>query len=162
MDQADNNGVTALHYVADKGHLPVVKYLVAEGKANVHLADGDGSTALHVAADNGRLPVIKYLVTEGKAHVNHADNDGVTALWWAARQGHAPVVKFLATEGKATDDDVKAALDRAASGATEEKDLVVRNALTEVVKVLVESKATVDTHIWSLVLQIKVDNKLPV
>ena len=92
--------------------------------------------------------------------MNLAANNGYTALHFAAGKGHAPVVKLLATEGKTNDDDVKDALGRAASSAAEEKDLASRNALTEVVKVLVESKATVDTHIWSLVLQIKVDNKL--
>ena len=49
VHQTDNNGVTALHWAAHKGHLPVVKYLVTEGQANVDQADNHGRTALHLA-----------------------------------------------------------------------------------------------------------------
>ena len=52
VDQANNNGATALHIAAQKGPVEVLRTLLEAG-AEVNHANNNGGTALHVAAEKG-------------------------------------------------------------------------------------------------------------
>jgi len=90
-DEVHGDDDYALRYAAEKGHLPIVQFLVAQG-ADVHaLVD----YALRYASANGHLPVVQFLAAHG-ANV-HAENDA--ALSGASANGHLPVVQFLVQHG---------------------------------------------------------------
>ncbi|KAH8802381.1 hypothetical protein DL96DRAFT_1563440 [Flagelloscypha sp. PMI_526] len=99
------NDMSVLQLAIIYGHLNIVKFLVAEGKANVNLLlppDYYGS-ALATAANEGQLEAVKFLVTEGGADANLLLTAGEygSALAVAAFRGRLEVVKFLVTEGGA-------------------------------------------------------------
>ena len=81
-------GFTPLRVAAEMGHLALVRWLVAEGGADVNLGDLEGITPLYRAAAEGHLAVVKYLVMEGNADVNKATDDDCTPLFIAAQRGH--------------------------------------------------------------------------
>ena len=89
---ADVHVSALLYTAAENGHLDIVKYLVEEHGADVH---ADNEYALRWAANNGHLDVVKYLVEERGADV-HAQNE--KAMKWAAEYGHLDVVKYLVEE----------------------------------------------------------------
>jgi ankyrin repeat protein len=78
---------TALRKLAYKGHVPAMRFLLANG-ANVHEENGD---ALVQAARKGHAEAVQVLLEHG-ANV-HAFQDG--ALVQAAHQGHDAVVQVL-------------------------------------------------------------------
>ena len=82
----------ALRRSAENGQLEVVKYLVEEHQADIHVRD---EYALRCSAANGHLDVVKYLVEGHNADIHAAD----TALRWGASNGHLHVVKYLVSKG---------------------------------------------------------------
>ena len=69
VNEPDERGEKPLYYAADKGFLPIVKYLVEHG-ANINDTDvnqgGYGITPLHVAClEEKNLPVAIYLAEHG-------------------------------------------------------------------------------------------------
>ena len=54
----------AIHFASQKGHLEVVRELLASG-ASVKAKNRKGFTALHFAAQNSHLDLVKYLVRRG-------------------------------------------------------------------------------------------------
>ena len=111
------SGWTALHLSADKGHLAVVKWLVAQG-ADMEAQDKNGRTALHKSAYRGHLAVVKWLVAQ-RADLHAKTKDGQTALLVSAWKGHLAVVKWLVAQGAdlhATNQYGETALDLAGQG----------------------------------------------
>ena len=82
---------------AQKGHLEVVRFLVAQG-AKVDAPANDGYTPLSVAAQNGHLEVVRFLEAQG-AKVDTPNKGGATPLYIAAQNGHLEVVRFLEAQG---------------------------------------------------------------
>ena len=84
--QAEYYGRTALIEAALKGHLAVVKTLVAHG-ANVNAADKTGrNSALVEAIKNGHAHVVTYLLRSGL--VDFSDRDlRLQALIWCGSRG---------------------------------------------------------------------------
>jgi len=80
-------GQTPLSWVAENGHLEIVKFLVneADPKADVESKDWRGQTPLSWAAFNGDLEVVEFLVEEAGADVKSKDYAGNTALDLARR-----------------------------------------------------------------------------
>lgn len=64
MMEKDENGMTLLHWAADRGHQEIVKYLL-EQKLDVNAQDSEGQTALHFAASCSHLEVIRVLLDHG-------------------------------------------------------------------------------------------------
>jgi ankyrin repeat protein len=87
------NNNNALVYASWNGHLEVVKYLVEEAGANVHV---DNDRVLRWASCYGNLDVVRYLVEETGADI-HAVND--YALERASYNGHLEIVKYLLSRG---------------------------------------------------------------
>jgi hypothetical protein len=93
------NGVTALIYACEEGHLEIALLLIEKG-ANVNAAGtDDGTTALMNASWKGHLEVVRELCKRG-ANVNAArTDDGFTALMGACEEDHLEVVRELCERG---------------------------------------------------------------
>ncbi len=94
--QAD--GLTALHWAALNGDLPMSRVLLYAG-ANVAAATRLGAvTPLDIAAGNGRAPLVQALLDAG-ADPAGANARGTTPLMLAAGSGSVPTVTALLDAG---------------------------------------------------------------
>ncbi len=99
---AQGDGMTALHWAADKDHADIAKALLARG-ANVRATTRLGAyTPLHLAARRGHAAVAALLL-EGGADPNATATTGVTALHLAAGAGSRPLVDALLAKGATVD-----------------------------------------------------------
>ena len=91
----DCSGDTPLHIATFKGHLTIVKELIASLNSK-HLKGTADFTPLHAAASVGHLEICLEImkITEDK---NPRDNWGTTPLHYAAYNGH---LKFIMEESK--------------------------------------------------------------
>ena len=94
-----NQGMTPLMFAAEKGHLDVVKYLLANG-ADVTARARGAKTALIFAVNRnkGQQDVITLLLDHG-ADVNARDRDDGTPLLKAAEYGNFEIVQCLVEKG---------------------------------------------------------------
>src|SRR5438046_9031164 len=77
LNQANDEGWTALHQAAYSGKVKAISYLLAHG-AKVETADPDGEHALSLAASNGRGEAVKLLLAN-KANANALNELGQSA-----------------------------------------------------------------------------------
>lgn len=89
----DKDGLTPLHWAANRGHIEDIKALVEAG-AEVQAKDRDGVTPLHSAAKRGHAEAIMALVEAG-AEVHAKDKDGNRPIDLAAKNGHNEAMNFL-------------------------------------------------------------------
>lgn len=97
-NEADDNGVTALHQAAAKGQLEVVKALVEAG-ADIDQAEYDGDTPLINASEFGHVEVVAYLVDRG-ADITAESSKGQLAIKHARKRRHREVVAILSAAAK--------------------------------------------------------------
>ena len=96
IDVFDEDGYTALHWVAGSGNFHMAKVLVSEGaNVNAHVKHRD--TPLDRAAWGGNLELAKFLLQEGA--VANVDAAGCRGLGWAASSGQTALVSFLLDNG---------------------------------------------------------------
>ena len=96
-DAADLDGMTALHFAAQKGNKAIVQFLLENG-ADVKAQDIVLSrTALHFAAENGDLDTVKCLAEHG-ADLLDKDDFGATALHYAAKNNRLDVIKYMVSK----------------------------------------------------------------
>lgn len=81
---ANRHGHTSLMIACYKGHIKIVKFLLAL-KANVNRKSIKGNTALHDCAESGSLEVVKVLIEHG-ARMD-VDSYGMSPLLTAAVTG---------------------------------------------------------------------------
>ncbi len=99
LRSADEEGVTALHRVAQCGTTPeVIKILLAQG-GDVLSKNKNGMIPLHVAAFAGTRPIVETLLPLDASQVKAVDKDGETPLHWASFAGHADIADILVTGG---------------------------------------------------------------
>ncbi len=99
---AQGDGMTALHWAADKDHADIAKALLAGG-ANVRATTRPGAyTPPHLAARRGHAAVAALLL-DGGADPNATATTGVTALHLAAGAGSRPLVDALLSRGATVD-----------------------------------------------------------
>ena len=79
VNEADNDGKTALWFASEAGNINAMKLFINEG-ANVEQADKNGYTPLHAAAKGSRLEAFKWLLDEGKANLHALDKWGRNVL----------------------------------------------------------------------------------
>lgn len=104
LDQANNDGDTALSLAAQNGKDNVVTYIIRKAKkpkALLKFANKEGNTALHFAAQNDHRDVINTLLTEiedvklKEELLKKQNKDGDTPLHVAARNGSDNAVARL-------------------------------------------------------------------
>jgi uncharacterized protein len=98
VNAAQGDGMTALHWAAERDDAELVRMLLAAG-ANVRAATRiNGYTPLLLAARAGHAAVMTPLVDAG-ADVNAATANGTTALMFAAAAGDVEAVRILLDRG---------------------------------------------------------------
>jgi ankyrin repeat protein len=96
-DSSDQDGWTALHAAAGRGHAGIVRLLVAHG-ANVRVRNNRGDTPLHVALMLGHAQAAQTLVEMGGGGLLDDQNGaGMTPLDWARRSSD-PALRGLAEQ----------------------------------------------------------------
>ncbi|CAH0725920.1 unnamed protein product, partial [Brenthis ino] len=83
MDDAKDDGYTALHLAAFNNHSEVAELLV-HGGARLDLQNANLQTALHLAVERQHTQIVRLLVAHG-ANLNICDKDGDTPLHEALR-----------------------------------------------------------------------------
>ena len=98
VNHCDKNGLTAVLYAAQQGHLDVLKLLKERG-TNIHVQSEMGSNSIMSAAiGTGDCDTVRWLIEKG-VDVNHCDKNGFTAVLNAAQQGNLDVLKLLKERG---------------------------------------------------------------
>jgi ankyrin repeat protein len=98
IDDADNDGITALYVASEAGALNVVQLLVERG-ARVDVRDNSGGTPLHQAAKYTKGDVAAFLLQHG-ADINARDTQGLSPLAVALRENATgPLVDLLRSHG---------------------------------------------------------------
>jgi ankyrin repeat protein len=123
-----------LHDAAQKGDVPAIKTLLAQG-ADVNAKDEQGATPLLYATLKGQKATADFLLNNG-AKADIGTGQGMTPLLLAARYGEAEIASLLVAKGAKLDG-------RLPDGKTP-LHLSVRYGFLEIVRVLVEHGAKVD------------------
>ncbi|KAF4524739.1 hypothetical protein B566_EDAN013807 [Ephemera danica] len=74
INQWDEEGMTSLHWAADRGNSDMLKCLLSLG-ADINFQDSEGQTALHYASSCGHVAVVKLLLSHG-ANFSILDKEG--------------------------------------------------------------------------------------
>jgi uncharacterized protein len=103
VSAAKGDGMTALHFAAERGDAAMTEMLVYAG-ANVAAVTRIGQyTPLHLAARNGNASVVAALVKAGANVSATTTTSGVTPLHLAAASGNGAVVRMLLDHGADAD-----------------------------------------------------------
>src|SRR5262249_12187981 len=95
VNAAESDGMTALHWAADRGDAELAGMLLYAGaNPNAMTRIGD-YTPLHVASRDGNAAVIKMLLDKGADPTLKTTNSGVTPLHLAAASGNVEAVNAL-------------------------------------------------------------------
>ena len=94
INDKTNEGLTALHYAANKGNIPLLKLLIENG-ANVDAVTNLGKNLMHMAAEGNQPSMLIYLITEQHLSAQSVDENGSTPLHWACYSGAEEAVNFL-------------------------------------------------------------------
>ncbi|GIL92445.1 hypothetical protein Vretimale_6484 [Volvox reticuliferus] len=97
LSNEKEDNVTALFLASQKGHLDVVKALLAAG-APINGAKTSGCAPLHTAAMNGHVEILAYLLERG-AEKEVSFHDGATPLYVAAEKGKVECLQKLIDAG---------------------------------------------------------------
>jgi ankyrin repeat protein len=98
VNQAQGDGMTALHWAAERGNADIAQRLLSAG-ANPGVSTRIGGiTPLHVAAKGGHADVARLLV-EARADVKALTTTGAAPLHYAAASGSAPSIRVLLEAG---------------------------------------------------------------
>ena len=152
VNKKSHHGSTTIFVAAQKGNIDVIKLLLESG-AEVNVTDTKGITPLHIASQEGHIDVIKLLLESG-AEIDATNTEGITPLHIAAQEGHIDVVKLLLLEldtkvEVASTTTIISSSENSARHSTVHRNaalfVAVQNGNTEVVKLLLDSGAKVNT-----------------
>ncbi|WP_206680779.1 ankyrin repeat domain-containing protein [Endozoicomonas acroporae] len=97
VNEADNNGKTALMHAAANGQTKCLELLLEQEGIDVNKRNNNNETALIMAANNGHVKSLKLLLAHESIDVNCHANWGPTALMLAAQNGHTSSLILLLT-----------------------------------------------------------------
>jgi ankyrin repeat protein len=100
VNSQQGDGITALFFASQEGHLEVVLALLQHNEVDVNLTRDTGATALYTASQNGHVDIVQALLQHGKVDVNLRFHTGSTALYVACQNGHVKVVRALLQHDK--------------------------------------------------------------
>jgi ankyrin repeat protein len=92
------DGETALHRAASRGHLKAVALLLDRG-ATVDAVDGEGVTPLILASYRGKTEVAKLLLERGAGVNAQEKRNGLSSLSHAVGRGDKDLVSVLLAHG---------------------------------------------------------------
>ena len=95
---ADNDGWTALHFLAKTGSYEFLTYFF-DIKTDIYLKTNDGKNCLHIAASNGHLNLCKTLIDKHNFDVHMVDNERWAALHFAAGSGSYNLSTYFTVAG---------------------------------------------------------------
>ena len=98
VNAAQGDGMTALHWAADRGDAPMVDVLLKAKASVTATTRAAGYTALHIAAKGGHSVIMVALLKAG-ADPNLVTGSGATALHLAAGSGATEGVAALLDKG---------------------------------------------------------------
>ena len=94
INDKTNEGLTAVHYAANKGNIRILKKLIENG-ADIDASTNIGKNVMHLAAEGNQPSMLIYLITEKQQSSQSADENGSTPLHWACYSGAEEAVDFL-------------------------------------------------------------------
>ena len=94
VDDADEDGQTALHYASDRGSVDCLRILVKAG-ANVNAVDRDGIGVLQTALCAGLDVDSVRLLLEAGANPDACDDDGDSPRAWVLAQPMPAMVELF-------------------------------------------------------------------
>ena len=136
----NDDNKTALQHAVFMKETDIVQLLIDAG-AEVNTQNNEGHSPLYVACKSGELDIVKMLVRAG-AGVSVADNDGYTCLMLAAWHGHTDIVRYLVGVPEVELNHQSGA----AASSNTALHLAARNKRTDVVQVLIDAGADIDTQ----------------
>jgi len=99
VNAAQGDGMTALHWAAERGNAELAEMLLYAGAAVEPVTRIGGYTPLHIAARTGSDAVAQMLLDAGADAAAAAPGTGTTPLHLAATAGSAPLVAALLDGG---------------------------------------------------------------
>ena len=97
-DDKKAGGGTALHYAAEKSHIPVIRLLIKKG-ADVNRGNRHKATPLMHGAEKGHTQVVNILLDHGADIHAVEDSGNYNALMLACSRAKLSTVKMLLTRG---------------------------------------------------------------
>ncbi|MDE2663331.1 MAG: ankyrin repeat domain-containing protein [Gemmatimonadota bacterium] len=152
VNAAQGDGMTALHWAADRGDAEVADMLIYAG-ADVAAVTRIGKyTPLHLAARRGSAEILASLIAAGSAVTAATDNSGAVPLHLAAAAGNPDAIAVLLDAG--ADPDAQ----EAAWGQTPLTLAAAANR-ADAIRILLERGADPDiaSHVVDLLAQDKLD-----
>ena len=98
VNAAQGDGMTALHWAADRGNAEIAQVLVAAGANAAAVTRNGRHTPLHVAAARGHAAVARQLLA-GRADVRATTTTGAMPLHFAAASGSKETIEVLVDAG---------------------------------------------------------------
>lgn len=95
----EGKGKGALHFACARGDIDIVKLLVQEYKADIHLKDSEKHTPFLTAIQHRHLDIVRYFVEELGEPVNGTVEGNTTALHLAANNDGCDIIEYLLSKG---------------------------------------------------------------
>jgi ankyrin repeat protein len=90
------NGYTALHLAVEKGHLPIVQYLIEVVKVDAEAAEWNkNKRPIHMATEKGHLHIVQYLIEKAAVDKEAVARNQSRPIHLAIRKGHLAIADYL-------------------------------------------------------------------